>query len=170
MQREFDLTLLFLFLQDAAQRQENPAERRAEHPRRRTAQQVPVPQHHGAQRAGQEDRNHPGHRKYRRGPAGGAAASAPFNPRCPPLFSCCPHFFSLRPPLSTRSWTTFWRSTESRLISEVPPSRLPKAVLYRMERILIVLLWPSLCTLDLVFLTWTKEKNEKKKKRAAKFS
>lgn len=54
--------MTFVFcVQDAAQQQTLPAERRAEHPGRRTPQQVLVPQHDGAQRAGQEDRNHSGH-------------------------------------------------------------------------------------------------------------
>lgn len=49
--------------QDDARRQAEFAERRAEHPGRGAAQQVPAPQHHGAQRPGQEDRHHAGHRK-----------------------------------------------------------------------------------------------------------
>lgn len=50
-------------LQDDARRQAELAERREEHPGRGAAQQVPAPQHHGAQRPGQEDRHHAGHCK-----------------------------------------------------------------------------------------------------------
>ncbi len=42
----------------------------------------------------------------------------------------------LCPPFITRSWTTFWRSTEWQLISEsrIPTSRPLNAVLYRLEK------------------------------------
>ena len=51
-------------LQNAPQRPADVAERRAQRAGWGAAQQVPVPQHHGAQRAGQEDRHHAGHCEY----------------------------------------------------------------------------------------------------------
>lgn len=54
-------------VQDAALRPEKFAEPGEKHPGRRAPQQVLVPQHDGAQRAGQEDRNYSGHREYARG-------------------------------------------------------------------------------------------------------
>lgn len=53
-------------VQDAALRPEKFAEPGEKHPGWRTPQQVLVPQHDGAQRAGQEDRNYSGHREYAR--------------------------------------------------------------------------------------------------------
>lgn len=58
------LYVLVSLVQNAAQRQTRPAKRRAEHPGRRTPQQVLVPQHNGAQRASQEDWYHSRHCKY----------------------------------------------------------------------------------------------------------
>lgn len=50
-------------IQNAAQRQAEPSKSCEEHPGWRAPQQVPVPQHDGAQRAGQEDRDDSGHRE-----------------------------------------------------------------------------------------------------------
>lgn len=87
-------------LQNVALRPEKFAEPGEEHPGRRTPQQVPVPQHDGAQRAGQEDRDDSGHRKSKR------QRPARWRSQAQPVLSL------------SRFWTTSWISTGSPLISE----------------------------------------------------
>lgn len=85
--------------QDAALRQAKFAEPGEKHPGWRAPEQVPVPQHDGAQRAGQEDRDHSGHCRSKRTESqiGALRLNVLFLPR---------------------SWTTFWISTGLPLISE----------------------------------------------------
>lgn len=63
-------------IQNAAQRQAEPSESCEEHPGWRAPQQVPVPQHDGAQRAGQEDRDDSGHRECTEQQTGASVSSA----------------------------------------------------------------------------------------------
>lgn len=58
--------------QAAARGPADPAERGAQRAGRGAAQPVPLPQHHGTRRAGQEDRHHPGHRQWGWGVGQGA--------------------------------------------------------------------------------------------------
>lgn len=104
--------------QDDARRQAEFAERREEHPGWGAAQQVPAPQHHGAQRPGQEDRHHSGHSKcathrdvFR------SISILLFKPIIGTLLDLLQKSFLFLAPV-TRSWKIFSRSTESQLISE----------------------------------------------------